>query len=204
MGMNTAVVSGLAGALFSSVQQRVLTLLFSHPDRELSTSDVIRLAKSGTGAVHRELRRLANSGLLKVTIIGNQKRYRANRSSPIFSELHRLILKTAGLIEPLKNALSKYEDRIGTAFVYGSVARGEDTSYSDIDLLIIGDDLTYADIYAQLQETEKVLGRTINPTLMAPGDWDRKIESRNGFASRVHAQPKLFVIGADDDLGRAG
>ncbi len=145
MGMNAVVPSGLAEALFSSVQQRVLALFFGRPDRELSTSDVIRLAKSGTGAVHRELRRLANSGLLKVTVVGNQRRYRANRESPIFEELHKLILKTAGLVEPLKKALSNYQDRIRTAFVYGSVARGEDTSRSDIDLLIIGDDLTYAD-----------------------------------------------------------
>ena len=59
MGKSATGSPGLAGALFTSVQQRVLGLLMGQPDRDFSTSEVIRHARGGTGAVHRELSRLA-------------------------------------------------------------------------------------------------------------------------------------------------
>jgi predicted nucleotidyltransferase len=203
MGTNKVSVSGLAGALFSSVQQRVLALLFTQPEREFSTSDVIRIAASGTGAVHRELGRLASSGLLTVAQVGNQKRYRANRSSPVFQELQSLILKTVGLVGPLRDALTRHADRIQSAFVYGSIAKGGDTSESDIDLLVLSDGLTYSELFTTLQGAEKKLGRKISPNLMTPADWKRKIRNRNSFVNKLAEQPKLFVLGSEDDLRSA-
>src|SRR5438067_1195402 len=136
----------LSGALFSNVQRRVLALIFGHPERSFYASEIVRRVHSGTGAVERELSRLQRSGLVTVERIGNQKHYRANRESPIFSELHSLVLKTAGLTEPLKSFLEPHADKIKIAFVYGSVAKGTDTARSDIDLMVIGDDLSYTDL----------------------------------------------------------
>jgi predicted nucleotidyltransferase len=202
--MNERALSGLAGALFSTVQQRVLAIVFGQPDRDFSTSEVIRLAGSGTGAVHRELGRLSASGLVTVTRIGNQKRYRANRGSPIFEELRGLIVKTVGLVGPLADALSPLASKIRTAFVFGSVAKSEDTSESDLDLMIIGDDLAYAEVYTALQDVEARLGRSIHPNVMSAGDWHRKLVKRSAFVTRVNSQPKLFVLGSKDDLLRIG
>lgn len=194
--------TGLAKALFSTVQQRVLALIFGQPDRSFYTSEIIRTVRSGSGAVERELARLQESGLVTVERIGNQKHYRANPASPIFEELRSIVLKTAGLSEPLRAALSAYADRIKTAFVYGSVAKGSDTAQSDIDLMVIGDDLSYPDLYAGLEKAERVLQRPVNPTFMTPAEWRRKRAQKGSFAAKISAQPKIFVLGAEDDLRR--
>src|SRR3979490_2517667 len=95
----------MSDALFSKVQQRVLALIFAHPERSFYTSEIVRSVHSGTGAVERELSRLRRSGLVSVERIGNQKHYRANPQSPIFEELQSLVLKTVALTEPLRKPL---------------------------------------------------------------------------------------------------
>ncbi len=193
-------VSGLATALFTPVQQRVLGLLFGQPDRRFQSAELIRLARSGTGDVHRVLTRLADAGLVTVERNGNQKYYQANRASPVFAELHGLIVKTSGLIAPLRTALAPLADRIRAAFVYGSIAKGRDRATSDIDLMVIADELEYAEVFSALQTVETELARTVNPNVMSLSEWRRKRSQRGGFVSRVHGQPRLFIIGSDDEL----
>lgn len=192
-------VSSLAGVLFTPVQQRVFGLLFGQPERRFQSAELIRLAGSGTGAAHRLLTRLADAGLVTVTRVGNQKHYQANRESAVFAELHGLIVKTSGLAGPLRAALSGLTERIHAAFVYGSVAKGTDRAASDIDLMVIADDLDYAEVFSALQATEAELGRTVNPNVMSLAEWRRK-RKQDGFASRIARQPRLFVIGSDDEL----
>lgn len=195
-----APAGGLAGALFTPVQQVVLGLLFGQPDRRFQSGELIRLADSGTGAVHRVLTRLAEAGLVSVERVGNQKYYQANRASPVFDELHGLILKTSGLLGPLRAALAPLAGRIHAAFVYGSVAKGTDRAASDIDLMVIADDVDYADLFAALQPVESVLARTVSPNLMSLPEWRRK-QKQAGFVARIAGQPRLFVSGSDNDLG---
>jgi predicted nucleotidyltransferase len=190
----------LSGALFSNVQRRVLALIFGQPDRSFYTSEIVRNVRSGTGAVDRELSRLAHSGLVTVERIGNQKHYRANRESPIFEELHRIVLKTVGLTEPLRQSLAPSAGKIKAAFVYGSVAKGADTARSDIDLIVIGDDLTYTDLYEGLQKAENTLCRRVNPTVLSPEDWKRKARHKDSIISKLIEQPKIFIFGSETDL----
>lgn len=192
--------SALAGALFTPVQQRVLGLLFSQPERRFQSAEVIRLAGSGTGAVHRQLQRLEAAGLALATREGNQKYYQANRESPIFAELQGLVVKTVGIVEPLRAALARLADRIRAAFVFGSVAKGRDQARSDLDLLVITEELEYSDVYAALQDAESRLHRPVNPTVLTPTEWKKKRASRDTFAARVAAQPKLFVFGNEDAI----
>src|SRR5204863_9369387 len=131
---------------------------------------------------------------------GNRKLHQANRQSPIFPELHGLLIKTVGLVEPLRLALKPYRSSIDVAFVYGSVAKGQDTAKSDVDLMIIGDRLGYRDVYSALEKAEKILLRPVNPNLMTPSDWKRKLQSKNAFVSKILQQPKLFVFGTDHEL----
>src|SRR5688572_14146291 len=156
---------GLADALFSKVQQRVLGVLFGNPDRSFFANEVIALANSGTGAVQRELTRLEAAGLLKVTRLGRQKHYQANPAAPVFAEIRDLVMKTSGLADILRAALSPLEDKIIAAFVYGSMAKGESTSASDVDLMIISDKVTYSDVFGILEEAGNRLGRKVNPTV---------------------------------------
>ena len=192
---------GLADALFSPVQQKVLALLFGQPHRRFQSAELIRLAGSGTGAAHRQLARLADVGLVTITRIGNQKHYEANRSSPVFEELHGLVLKTVGLVEPLRSALAPVAREIHAAFVYGSVAKGTDRASSDVDLLVISDVLTHADLFEALAAAERVLARAVNPIVMTLADWRVQRATPDSFAARVAALPRLFVVGSEHELG---
>jgi predicted nucleotidyltransferase len=191
---------GIGSALFSKVQQRVLALIFGQPERSFFTSEIVRSIASGTGAVTRELSRLRRSGLVEVERIGNQTHYRANPRSPIFGELRSLIAKTVDLAAPLRKSLEPHAGAIQAAFIYGSVAKGSDTAHSDIDLMVVGDALTYADLYAALADAEDVLGRKISPIFLTVRDWRRKLADRQSLVGRIWAQPKIFVLGAEADL----
>jgi predicted nucleotidyltransferase len=135
-----------------------------------------------------------------VTRGGNQKYYQAYQGSPVFAELHGLVVKTVGVTEPLQEALDAYAGRIRAAFVFGSVAKGDDHAGSDIDLMVISDVLHYPELFAALQAAETRLARPINPTILSLADWRTKRAREDSFAARVAAQPKLFVIGSDDDV----
>ena len=199
MGRSTRHL-GLADALFTPVQQRVLALLYGQPDRRFQSAEIIRLVRGGTGAVHGQLARFEQVGLVEVTRSGNQKHSQAKRDSPIFAELHGLVVKTIGLVEPLRAALGPKASKIRAAFVYGSAAAGADRTTSDIDVMVISDRLTYADVYAALQPAEQVLARPVNPTVLTADEWRQKRTRSGSFVARVAAGPKLFVLGGDDAL----
>ncbi|MBV8546287.1 MAG: nucleotidyltransferase domain-containing protein [Acidobacteria bacterium] len=192
--------SAIASALFTPVQQRVLGLLFGQPVRRFRSAELIRLAAGGTGAVHRQLQRLADAGLITVTRDGNQKYYQASSNAPVFHELHGLIVKTIGVVDPLRAALARLAKKIHLAFVFGSVAKGTERGESDLDLLVVTDDLSYTEVYAALEPAEKTLGRTINPTVFTLREWRTKRAKKDSFAARISSQPRLYVIG-DDDAG---
>jgi predicted nucleotidyltransferase len=200
MGKELTAKAGLASALFSRVRLRVLSILIGNPGHKFHTAEIIAIARSGFGAVQRELRKLADVGILNTETVGNRKFYQANRQSPIFKELHGLIIKTVGLIEPIRNALKPYSSKINVAFVYGSVATGRDTAKSDIDLLIIGEGLSYSDVYAALQKIEKRLLRPINPNLMTKSEWQQRIADQTPFVRAILRRPKLFIFGTEHEL----
>jgi predicted nucleotidyltransferase len=194
------VTTTLADALFTPVQQRVLGLLFGQPGRRFQSVELIRMADSGTGATHRLLKRLADSGLVRASVEGRQKYYQANAESPVFDELVGLVRKTVGLAEPLREALAPIADRINAAFVYGSVAAGEDRAGSDIDVMVIAENLDYPTLFEALQAVERQLGRPVNPNLMTLKEWRRKQAETDSFAARLRNRPRLFVVGSEDDL----
>ncbi|MFZ4539117.1 nucleotidyltransferase domain-containing protein [Propionivibrio sp.] len=192
--------TSFADAIFSGIQQRVLGLLFGQPDRSFFGNELLRLTRAGRGALQRELEKLVSSGLVTVTSIGNQKHYQANRSSPIFNELRGIILKSVGLADVLRTALTDVASRIQIAFVFGSVAKGTDTASSDIDLMVVAEDLGYTDLFEGLAAAEVILGRKVNPTVYTPAELAEKIQSKNNFVLRVLEQSKIFLIGNDHEL----
>jgi predicted nucleotidyltransferase len=190
----------LSDALFSKVQGRVLGLLFGNPDRSFYANELFRLAGSGTGAGVRELTKLTASGLITVNKIGNQKHYQANRDTPIFEELRSIVLKTFGMADVLRQGLLPIADKISVAFIYGSIAKGTDTAKSDIDVLVIGDNISYPDLYSSLMPAEQQLGRKVSPAIYSKDDVARKLEAGNSFLTRIMAQPKIFLIGSEHVL----
>ena len=202
MGISTTPTasSPLADALFPAVRQQVLAVLFGTPDRSFYANEVIALAQSGTGAVQRELAGLSEAGLLTVRKQGNQKHYQANADAPVFAELRGLVLKTMGLADVLRAALAPLAGQMDAAFVYGSIARQQDTAQSDVDVLIVSDTLGYGEVFGVLEDASTALGRKVNPTLYTPADWAHRMENDNAFVTRVWQQPKIWLIGNEDKL----
>jgi predicted nucleotidyltransferase len=192
--------ASLTDALFTATQRRVLGCLFGEPGRSYSVSELIKTTGAGSGAVQREIARLAGSGLLSVEQAGNQKRYRANPDAPIHDELVAIVCKTFGLAMPLRDALDPLSDRIHAAFVFGSTAKGSDTASSDIDLMIVSDTLAYPEVMAALHPLIERIGREINPTLYTRAELRKRIDAGNSFTTRVLAQPRIWLIGSDDAL----
>lgn len=195
--------AGLAGALFTPVQQRVLGFLFGQPDRRFQSAELIRLANAGTGAAHRFLQRLASCGLAQVEEVGRQKFYQANPAAPIHKELVAIVRKTIGLREPLRKALAPLANDIECAFVFGSVAKGRDRANSDIDLMVIARSLDYTTLFDALHTAEQALDRPVNPNIVSPEEWDRKRHGPDGFIARVAQGPRLPVLGEDRDADSA-
>jgi predicted nucleotidyltransferase len=108
-------------------------------------------------------------------------------------------VKTVGLVEPIREALAPLAERIRFAFVFGSVAKGTETATSDVDLMIVSEELSHAEAYAALTEAEVVLARTINPTLYSAEEWRTRRETDDHFVTTVMSQPKVFILGSEDD-----
>lgn len=192
--------ASLSDALFTATQRRVLARLFDGQHRSYSVSELIQSTGAGSGAVQREVARLAGSGLLSVDLIGKQKRYRANPESPIHDELTAIVRKTFGLGGPIREALQPLSQRIRAAFVFGSVAKGEDTAGSDIDLLVVSDDLGYPDVMVVLHPLMEQLGREINPTIYSSAEWSQRMALGNNFVTRIMEQPRIWLIGGEHEL----
>jgi len=193
-------MSSVADALFPDVRQRVLALLFTSPDRSFYANELITLARSGKGAVQRELASLLAAELVTVREQGNQKHYQANAASPVFAELRGLVLKTVGLADVLRAALAPLAEQIAAAFVYGSVARHEDTAGSDVDVLVVSDSLGYAELFGALEAATQTLGRTMNPTLYTQDELAHRRAQDNAFVTRVLAQPRIWLLGDEEVL----
>ena len=178
----------------------MLGLLYEKPDQLFYTNEIIRLSDSGTGAVQRELKKLLAADLITVQSFGNQIRYQANTNSPLFMDLRNIILKTTGLASIIQKALIPVSNEMQYAFIYGSIASGKESAKSDIDLMIISDTLTYADIFSILEAPSKKLGRAINPTFYTKHDWIKKKQNKNNFIMQVEQQSKIFLIGNKDEF----
>ena len=195
--MSTTPLS-LADALFPSTRQRVLAALFGRPGRSFYAAEIIALARAGSGSVQRELADMTQVGLLTCTKVGHQKHYQANSASPVFNEVCSLVLKTVGLADALRQALAPLANQISMAFVFGSLAKAQDSAYSDVDVLLVSNTLSYGDVFAALEPASQALSRTINPALYTEVDFKARQLSDNAFITRVMQQPKIWLIGQEE------
>jgi predicted nucleotidyltransferase len=190
----------MADALFGRVRKRVLALLFGHPERSFYANEIIRWVGGGSGAVQRELARMVAAGLVTVTRVGRQRHYQANVASPLFSELRGIVVKTSGLGDILRDAISPLKSDVRAAFVFGSVPQGTDTAQSDIDLMIVSDHLTYAELFGALEKASTELARPVNPTIYTSEEFARRMSGQSPFLTKVLSRPKIWIIGDDHDL----
>lgn len=194
----------IADALFSPSLQKILALLFVRVDNAFYLNEIIRLTGLGSASVQRELTRLEKAGLITSQRIGNMRRFRANRDHPVYPELYGMIQKTFGLTGVLQAALAPFLQTVQVAFVYGSVAKATETAASDVDLMLVGDEMSYGTLLSMLSPAQQALGRPINPTMYTPEEFRKRLHEQQHFLMRVLDQPKIFLIGNDDELRRLG
>jgi predicted nucleotidyltransferase len=194
----------LGDALFSSAQQPILACLFGRPERWFHVKELIRLTNLGSATVQRELNRLEKGELIETRRIANLKQVRAHAGSPIFDELRLIVLKTFGVVEILREALSQLASDIKLAFVYGSVAQGSDRASSDIDVMLISETLSYGQIMAALGPAEKQLGRAVQITQYTLDEFMERKRTNHPFVAEVLRQPKLMIIGTEDNVDDIG
>jgi len=194
----------IATALFSESQSRVFRWLFGQPGRAFHLSELRRLTGLGSASLQRELNRLAEAGLVQSERVGNLRCFQANPQSPVYGELISLTRKTVGMEPLLREALLPLLPRLKAAWIFGSVAKQTDTSQSDIDIMLIGENLSLGDILQHLTPLETLLGRKINPTCYSPADFERRRAEPDSFVNRILSQPILPLIGGLNEPARAG
>lgn len=199
MGISPAA-NRLQDALFPKARQQLLGILYGAPERSYYANELIRLAGTGTGAVQRELQSLLAAGIVTVERRGHQMHYQANANCPIHAELVSIVNKTLGIPEQLRSALAPLASEIRWALLYGSAAKGNLHSASDIDLMLISDSLTLETLYAALADAEAKLGRRINPTLYTTTEFRKRRNNDQAFVNKVLNGARVELIGTEDAL----
>ena len=194
----------IGNVLFTKTQQKVLGLLYGQPYKSFYLNEIVRLSDIGRGTIKRELERMTASGIIIQKRIGNQNHYQANESCPVYQELLGIVRKTFGIADVIKTALTPIFDRVIFAFIYGSIAKSEDSSKSDIDLLVISDKLTYSEVMERLIEVEGSLGRVVNPTIYDLNQIKQKLKQDNAFVARIIEQPKIWIKEDEDVFDQFG
>jgi DNA-binding transcriptional ArsR family regulator len=188
----------LVSILLPEYRRRVLGLLLLRPEEALHGREIARRTGLPAGTVTRELTKLADVGLLQRERRGNQQIYRANTSSPVFSELAGILRKTSGLADVLAEALAPVAPKLRVAFIFGSTAQGRESAGSDVDLMLIGD-LAFGRTVKLLHAAQTALGREVNPKVFTASEFAKKAATEP-FLRDVLAKPKIFLIGNNRDL----
>ena len=193
----------LAKVLFGQGRRSILALLYGRTDEQFYLREIARRAGTGIGATQRELGQLTDAGLIHRVRRGHQVYYQANRQNPIFAELKSILAKTSGIRDVLNEVLAPLAERIRLAFVYGSIARGDEDASSDVDLMVVGE-VSFADVVSALSESDSKLGREVKPTVYTLQEFREKLAAKNHFLSTVAKEKKLFVIGDEHEFRRLG
>jgi predicted nucleotidyltransferase len=192
-------MADIANLLFGSYRRDALALLLLHPEASFHVREIARITGKVPGTLLRELNALADAGLLLRRPLGNQVHFQANPASVVYEDLRNLLKKTAGVADILREALEPLALKIQVAFVYGSIARGDERAGSDIDVMLVGT-AKFSDAVGVLGPAQETLRRVINPNLYPPKEFAAKLRGEDPFLTRVLADKKIFLIGDEDDI----
>jgi predicted nucleotidyltransferase len=191
----------LPDILFSRTRAEIFRLLFGISAEELHVREIERRSGLAIRTVSQELKKLEDRDLLSARRDGNRLYYSANRAHPLYSDIRNLVMKTIGLADILRQVLAV--EAISVAFVFGSVARGDEGGESDVDLMVVGD-VGLKELSRLLVGVSERIGREVNPHVMDAVELRRRRASGDHFLLRVLESAKLFVVGDEDELARLG
>ena len=192
-------INKLGATLFGKTRRTVLALLYSHPDESFYLRQIARVTGAGMGSLQRELKQLSEAGVIQRSEIGRQAFFKANSDCPVFLELRNLIIKTFGVADVLRAALSPLAETIQVAFIFGSMVSGEFKQSSDLDVMVIGK-IEFAEVVAALSPVQETLAREINPTVYPSEEFKSKLAEGHHFLKTVLNASKLFLIGDENEL----
>jgi hypothetical protein len=185
-----------ADGLFTEIQQHVLGVLFGNPKRRFTAEDIVHISEARLGPVHRELARLEKAHLVTVRRGDQHTHYQANVNAPAFEEVRALVVKTFDLADVLRAALAAEGAKIQAAFAYGAAVRGPDAPPGGIGVLVVSESLLHADLDAAMEDASKTIGRKINPTLLSPREFARRVREKHVTVMRPLGQPRIWLLGA--------
>jgi predicted nucleotidyltransferase len=191
----------LAELLSSRARAEIFRLLFGGRGEELHVREIERRSGLNNSTLRQELRKLVRLDLVQSRRDSNRVYYRAKVENPLYPEIRNLVLKTSGLSDVLKSALR--DKRIRVAFVFGSIASGEEKAGSDVDLMVIGQ-LGLRDLSHLLSGIEEKIGREVNPHILREEEFRKRIRAKEHFVSSVMETPKIFIIGSQRELEAMG
>ena len=193
----------LAELLSSKIRAEIFRLLFGvAPDTELHMREIERRTGFAIGTVQKELQKLQRLEIISRLKDGNRVYYRANTAHPLYPDIRSLVLKTSGLADVIKNALTN-EKGIKVAFIFGSLARQEDKATSDVDLMVIGN-ISLSKLTGLLMDVAGKIGREINPHAFTEKEFIKRRSEQDHFLNQVLESPKIFIIGTENDLAEMG
>ena len=198
--MDTAPGGLKADALFPRSRQAILGILFSYSDRAFYLRELAGRTNVGLSQLQRELKRLVASGIVRRFEEGRHVYFQANKASSIYVELRGLVTKTFGAVPVLRNALEPFSDRVALAFIYGSLARGEESFDSDVDLMVLGT-ASFRELTGGVKDAEAQLAREVNVTVYPVEEFQAKLSERHHFLTSVVDGAKIFVVGDERELG---
>jgi predicted nucleotidyltransferase len=190
-----------ASLLFGAYRRDALALLLLHPEESTHVREIARAIGKAPGTLLRELNALAAAGVLVRKPLGNQVHFQANPDCPIYEELRSILKKTVGVADVLREALAPLGPKVRAAFVYGSVARGDERARSDLDVMVVGE-ASFGDVVAALAPAQESLRREVNPNVYPALEFRKKLAARDPFLKRVLAGHKIYIVGGEDDLGK--
>lgn len=182
----------------SKTRKELFRLYFTNPSQEYYLRELERLLKIPVSMIQRELKSLEKSGIFSFQKRGNLTYYYLNRNYPLFEELKSIVFKTVGIKGLIKETLEKMK-KTKVAFLYGSFAKNEEQADSDIDLFLIGN-VDERKLVLEIGQLEKILRREINYTIYSLAEFRKKKQRHNAFIMDIMQNPKIFVIGDENDL----
>ncbi|QJC55061.1 hypothetical protein HC248_00324 [Polaromonas vacuolata] len=191
----------LLDALFGKTKKTLITTLFAHPEVSWHLRGLARASGTSPTMISKEVKVLSEAGLILDEKDGNRRRIKANPDCPIFDELRMIAKKTAGLAELVKDALASISG-VQFAFIFGSLARGDERGDSDVDVCVVGSALN-REVNLAMASIEESVARSVNPIVYSVEELRKKVESENHFVAKLMASKKIFLIGDDDAFGKS-
>lgn len=186
----------LAQLLSSQVRAEIFRLLFNGNKTAIHLRDLQRKSQLSIGTIQKEIGHLKELDLVIPKRDGNRLYYTANTNHPLYKDICGLVEKTSGIVEKLKEVLGRIKE-IECAFIFGSLAKNEEKSHSDIDLIIIGE-VGQRVLSSKFKEVTEQTEREINPHIYSMKSWKAKLKKKDHFVKTISTDKKIFLIGDED------